>query len=286
MKSRTTTDTATGLHPWVKLTQARLEKAKPGLYDILLYPGPSRLNVLVSKAAIPRSMAIWDRLLKAVEASGFKVRMEREYPGRTVVTVDGEELPVRLREKVSRTEHVPTEAEKESMEQFHYLHGVPTWDYRPSGKLVLTIDYLNCHNQSVNEVTWSDSDKKRIEDRLGSVSNVLEEVSKDLKRRTALWEERERTMREEERRRQEAARLEAEEKKRIEQLERQAAAWTVACSIHQFVQAVRQEATRRRGAIEAGDPLGQWFQWAERHAASIDPVAVVLAGTSPGGNGS
>ncbi|HTU22443.1 MAG TPA: hypothetical protein VMG10_30665 [Gemmataceae bacterium] len=226
-------------------------------------------------------MAIWDRLLKAVEASGFKVRMEREYPGRTIVTVDDEELSVRLREKVSRTEHVPTEAEKERMERFKHLHGVPVWDHRPSGKLVLTIDYLNCHNQTVNQVTWTDNDKKRIEDRLDSVSNVLEEVAKDLKRRRALWEERERTMKEEERRRQEAARLEAEEKKRIEQLQRQASAWTVACSIRQFVQAVRQEAARRTGAIEPGGLLDDWLQWAERHAASIDPVAAVLAGTSP-----
>ncbi|HTU22444.1 MAG TPA: hypothetical protein VMG10_30670 [Gemmataceae bacterium] len=41
MKSRTTANGGTGLHPWVRLTQASLEKAKSGLYDILLYPGPS-----------------------------------------------------------------------------------------------------------------------------------------------------------------------------------------------------------------------------------------------------
>src|SRR5262249_8797307 len=123
-----------GLHPWVTFTQGSLDKAKPGLYDALVCPGPNRLNVLVSRAAIPRSMSIWDRLLKAVEASGFKVRMEREYPGRTIVTVDGEELSIRLREKVSRTEHVPTEAEKERTEQFNQLYRGPTWDHRPSGK--------------------------------------------------------------------------------------------------------------------------------------------------------
>lgn len=285
MKSRRTTNAGTGLHPWVTLTQGSLDKAKPGLYDALLCPGPNRLNVLVSRAAIPRSVLIWDRLLKAVEAGGFTVRMERDYPGRTIVTVDGEELSLRMREKMSRTERVPTGAEKQRMERFKHLHAVPTWDHRPSGKLVLTIDYVNCHNQTVNQVTWTDSVKMRIEVRLDSVCEHLIEVAKDLKRRRALWEERDRTMGEEERRRQEAAGLEAEEKKRVEKLQRQASAWTVACSIRQFVQAARQEATRRVGAVEPGGPLDEWLQWAERHAASIDPVAAVLAGMNPARNG-
>src|SRR5207302_487051 len=102
---------------------------------------------------------------------------------------------------------VPTEAEKERMERFNHLYSGQTWDHRPSGKLILTIDYLNCHNQTVNQVTWTDSDKKRIEDRLDSFSDVLGEVAKDLKRRRALSEERERTMKGEDRRRQDAARL-------------------------------------------------------------------------------
>lgn len=285
MKSRSAPTLEAGLHPWVKLTQASLERAKPGTCDALLHPGPNRLNVLVSKEAIPRSMLIWDRVLKAVGASGFKARMEGEYSARTIVTVDGLKLSLRLREKLSRTEHVPTDAEKERMERFKHLHGVPTWDQRPSGKLVFTIDLVNCHDQTVNQVTWTDTDKKPIEDRLDSVSDVLLETAKGLKRRMALWEERERTMRAEERGRQEAARLEAEEKARIAQLEKQASAWAVACSIRQFVLAVRQEAIRRTGAIEAAGPLDQWLQRAERHAASVDPVAAVLAGTNPAEGG-
>jgi hypothetical protein len=76
VKSRKTANGGTGLHPWVTLTQGSLENAKPSLHDPLVCPGPNRLNVLVSRAAISRSMLIWDRLLKAVEDGGFKVRME------------------------------------------------------------------------------------------------------------------------------------------------------------------------------------------------------------------
>lgn len=283
-KSRTTTEAATaatGLHPWVKMTQASLEKAKPGMYDVLLFAGIDHLNVQVSKEAIPRSMSIWDRLLKAMESSGFKVRKTKEYPARTVVTVDGEPLSIRLREIVSRNEHVPTAAERERMERLNLNHAGAAWDYRPSGRLVLTIDYVTIHKQLSNQVTWTETNKKRLEDRLDSFAGVLVGVANDLKRRRALWEERERIRKEEERQRQEAARILAEEKKRCEQLERQASAWTVAYSIRQFIQEVRQEATRRTGAIEAGGSLDLWLRWAEQHAATIDPVAIVLAGTSP-----
>ncbi len=47
-------------------------------------------------------MLIWDRILKAVEASKFKIRMEKEPPCRTIVTVDGEELNITLKEKSAR----------------------------------------------------------------------------------------------------------------------------------------------------------------------------------------
>jgi hypothetical protein len=50
------------------------------MYDVLLAPGIGRLNVEVSRETIPRSMLVWDRLLKSVEASGFKVRITKGYP--------------------------------------------------------------------------------------------------------------------------------------------------------------------------------------------------------------
>src|SRR4051794_11080235 len=64
---RTDTAVSSDLHPWVRRTQASLERAKPGLYDVLLHAGLSRLNIWVSKGAIDRSMSLWDTLLKQME---------------------------------------------------------------------------------------------------------------------------------------------------------------------------------------------------------------------------
>ncbi len=53
-----------------------LERAKPG-NDGLTHPEKiKRLNVCVGKESIQRAMLIWDRILKAIEASKFKIRTE------------------------------------------------------------------------------------------------------------------------------------------------------------------------------------------------------------------
>src|SRR5262245_49150904 len=98
METTTAADTSTEYHPWVVLTQACLERTKPGQDWLLRTDKINRLNVCVSKESIQRAMLIWDRILKAVEASEFKIRMEKEAPCRTIVTVDGEELNITLKE--------------------------------------------------------------------------------------------------------------------------------------------------------------------------------------------
>lgn len=275
MESTTNAATSTELHPWVVSTQACLERTKPGV-DGLLHPDKiKRLNVCVCNESIQRAMLIWDRILKAVEASKFKIRMEKEAPCRTIVRVDGEELSISLKEKSARSEHKPTAAEKREMERNRFFHDVPKWDYTPTGILVLSID----HEKS-NEHKWTDG-KKCIEDRLTSFAEVLVDVAKDIKESRARAEEWKRNWAEEQRLRQEAARLQAEENRRIEQLERQASSWRSACSIRGFIDAVRDEATCRSGAIRPGSSVDQWIQWAERHATSIDPVPSVVANLSP-----
>jgi hypothetical protein len=125
---------------------------------------------------------------------------------------------------------------------------------------------------TVNRRTWTDADKKRIEDRLASFGDVLADVIREIKQALARAEKRQRCWAEED------ARIQAEERKRVEELERQAAAWQVSCSIRQFIEAVRAEATRRTERIEPGSSLDHWIQWAERHANTLDPVGSVLAG--------
>ncbi|MEI7685087.1 MAG: SEC-C domain-containing protein [Planctomycetota bacterium] len=283
MDATANANTSTELHPWVVLTQACLERAKPNGDGLIHSAKVRRLNVCVGKESIQRAMHIWDRILKAVEASRFKIRMEKESPCRTIVTVDGEELSIGIKEKLARKEHVPTAEEIGLAKRYTHLFQPPKWDLRPSGNLVLTIDRKSCDDRTRNELKWTDSEKKRIEDRLTSFGDVLSDVAKHIKESRARAEEWEREREEERRIEREARRVRIEEKRRFKKFTKQLAAWRMARSMRGFIQAVREEATRRPEAIEPGSALDQWIHWAERHAAAIDPVGSVLAGAGRAG---
>jgi hypothetical protein len=275
------TKTATETHPWVALTRACFDKAAPDSNGLIWPLTTERLNVCVSRAAIPRAMEIMDRLLKALEEKGFALRMADGPPCRTVVTVDDQALSISLKEKTTRREHVPTPPERAKMEKYKYGHGVPTWDYHPSGTLVLSIDVINSRQELVNEVKWADGKRKRIDDRVAGIGDELPRMVREMKARWARAKAAHQAWEEELRRREEAARMQAKEAKRAKALKAQAAAWRQARSVRKLAQATREEAVRRHGEIEPDSPLDRWLRWVEGQADAIDPIPTILAGTSP-----
>jgi hypothetical protein len=136
---------------------------------------------------------------------------------------------------------------------------------------------VNCHRESVNQVTWADSDKKLIEERLSTVVDLLSKVVRDIKRKIAWSEQDAREREEKERQRQETIRREAQEMKLRDELEQQAKSFETACSLRRFVACVRDEEIARRGRIEPESSIGKWIEWASRHADRIDPVQAVMA---------
>lgn len=274
--------TLAGLHPWVSQTWRSLEATQHEYNGLVRPDGEQRLNVFVGRNSIKRSMMIWDQLLNVIEAKAFKFRTEEKFPFRTIVTVEGEPLSIVLREKTRRIERVPTAAELERRAKFPHLNSMQEWDYRPSGRIVLTIDFVNCHGESVNQVTWADGEKKRIEDRLETFADVLAKIVRDIKLKRTWAEQRNRDQEETLRKQQEAARRETEEKRRKEELVQQAKSFELACSLRRFIEAVRETAISSRGQGESDDSISQWIDWASSHANAIDPIPGVLTGiTSP-----
>lgn len=270
-------DELAGLHPWICRTWRSLDKSTHEYHGLLRPEGNQALNVQVGRESIKRSMLICDQLLKAIDAQGFKVRSEDKYPFRTIVSVDGVQLSIVLREKTCRREHVPTTEERARMQRYPHLYPAPEWEYCPSGRFVFKIDYVNCHRESVNQVTWADSDRKLIEERLGTVVDLFSKVVRDIKRKIAWSEQDARERQEKERQRHEFARREAEEQKQRSELEQQAKSFEAACSLRRLIGCVRDEATSRQGKIDAESPIGRWIEWASRHADTLDPVPVVMA---------
>jgi hypothetical protein len=138
------------------------------------------------------------------------------------------------------------------------------------------IDYVHSDKHKSNQVTWTDNDKRRIEDRLPSIVEVLTKVVMKMKKNWARGEEMQRQWAEERRQREEVARLQAEEEMRVGLLKKHVKFWEEASSIRRLVNAVREEAIRRQGGTEPGGPLEKWLQWAETQAEKNDPINSIL----------
>jgi hypothetical protein len=121
--------------------------------------------------------------------------------------------------------------------------------------------------------TWRDGKAARVEDRLNDVVvGLLVAVEKNRK-----WQEEERRREEQhllaERVRMEGKRLAEIERARVSDLERMTERWHKARRLSSFIDAVKEEATRRRSTIETDDGFARWLEWAAQHARSLDPLA-------------
>jgi hypothetical protein len=117
-------------------------------------------------------------LLDALEQAGHQVDWPAPHKEPLKVTVLGEFLPLLLSEVLERTAHKLTRSEALRQKREPWWRA-PSWDYEPSGHLVLTIEYgesLGVRRSS------SDGKKKRIEDILGQFLLSVEAVAKALKR--------------------------------------------------------------------------------------------------------
>jgi hypothetical protein len=193
-----------------------------------------------------------------MEALGWRVTIGGTNKKNTNVTIQGEEIPIAIEERVKRSEHILTPKEEREKARFSYSYA-PKWDYHPTGELSLRIKEYGGDGIRKN---CSDITQLRLEERLAEFLEIV--------RRFAAHELMERRQREREaqKRADEQARL-AElqaqleaEKRRVQDLEEEVGAWHKAKRIRAFVEAARQA----RRADES------WARWATEYANQIDPL--------------
>ena len=237
-------------HRLVVEARAELAKRKAGDKGLVEIGGP--LPISVAPAQVGRALRIMDEILKAAESSGFRVALNKERVPGAVFDVEGETFSVRLRERTVQSKHVPLPGER---------YG-PTFDYRPSGDLKLTI-----HDQWGGLRDWR-IDKKltKLEDHLSAFVPELVERARKILSNREYWARRE------EERRQRGNR-ELEEKQRIEELNAEVSQWHQSRRIREYVAAVREITTKRGKEIESGSELDRWLTWALRYAERLDPLS-------------
>jgi hypothetical protein len=256
-------------HPYVARAERSLRNARRNGSGILTPSAKICLDIQVGPSSLDRALRIMDGLIKALESRGINVSISEEGNRATSASVLGETLEFGIEETLNRRERELTKIQKKEKEKHAWLYDRPQYDYSPSGSLILKI---KVSEGSGYRRIWSDGKKQRLEDALNSFIVGLIKAAEAIKAERL---ERERWMRErqeEERKREEMARLRRKEEERLQSLDKQIAGWYKSKQIRAYIEAVRQAAIQKHGAIAEGSQLDQWLTWANQQADRFDPL--------------
>ncbi len=269
------------LHPLVKLTKERMERAKaenrrPILErDFSWMDGPQSLSITVSDGQSSRALGIFDALIKRIEAIGGKVEIKGrdDYRGGigTFVVIGGERITqIRLREKDKQVRHTDPTAKYEWNR--HRTELVPTgillFDKGPS---------------SWEKPMLIDTVKAKIEDRLAEliIGVVWEAGEKRIERRERENAERrraeaERIRKEKEaelkRRREEYEQRQVDEQARVDELVLHAKSWRKSRLVREYLDALCVAAGVDLNGVALDSPLADYLRWGFEQADRIDPL--------------
>jgi hypothetical protein len=176
-------DRPTTLHPLAAATEKALKKAKPDEEGFLATSGAGKFDTHVGPGSIDRVFLLIHAMLVAASERGHRLSSEADVR----IIVDEQPLAVRIYETKSKAPHIPTPAElkqqaKEDEWRSSYrsdgqsTHKVyRTWDYFPSGRLMLEISDPNQARWKSDPIVgrWRDRPARHLEDCLGDVMAAL-----------------------------------------------------------------------------------------------------------------
>lgn len=230
------------------------------------------LDITSSRSSIDRALRILNSLFKALDARNYPVSILREETGngsashKTIASVLGEKVAFGLREGYHLKKLDPNKGEQRAG---IFNETYPGNDYMPSGQFTLTItEYVGGDIRLV----WSDGKKQKLENCLNDfiVGLVRAAIGKRNWRLKREREERER--REREIRWYEEEQLRKKQEAELQALLQEAANWRNSNLIREYAKAVKENAVKQCGIIEAGSELDRWLEWATSAADRIDPL--------------
>jgi len=262
-------------HPFVARSTELLELCEPNDVGILESADKNCLDIRVSKTSLRRALRIMDALIKGLLERGFEVYQEKDS---FEVMIDGERLGFGISEEVVSKKTQPKDTDLDGYYQF----GHSRFDYVrvPSGKLCLTIHDRSYFYSDNFRKNWRDTKRKQLEDSLDAF--VI-----GLIKRAAKKKEYRQQKEEEERKRQEMARLREEERQRQADLNRKiqeertrvsnlitdAENHQKSMQIRDFVAAVEKEHRNGNAVYVNADEYESWATWARDQADRLDPLA-------------
>lgn len=213
----------------------------------------------VSKFEKERCMKILSLVYYAIEKLGgtinkdFSLQVRGEH-----VELEVEELKDQVKHELTKEEAKQLLEYEDRKKTFSYASkpNIRKYDYVYNGKLKIT-----CGNRKYIRET----DKIKIEDKLGDIIIKIYEQSEEVKSERLAREERARINREEEERKEKIRNAKKDEAQKIKELVNMAEDYKIACEIRNYVNAVSKQ-------DNLTNEIKEWIKWANKKANWFDPI--------------
>jgi hypothetical protein len=199
-----------------------------------------------------------DALIKALEATGQKVKPWESSKKRSCVLVNDEKILFRVKEGLRQVKLNPEEE-----------RSILAARYKPSGELRFRIWGDEPY---ATQREWTDSKGGPLERCLDQIFTGFFQAAVDRKAGRAGFEEAARLRAEEEQRAWEREQKRRRERERVEALRKDAVDWEEAQRLRNFVAATEKVARASGAGTVLGRPIPEWVAWAGSVAAALDPL--------------
>lgn len=201
------------------------------------------LDIKVARVNIPRALRFMDTLIKILRKRGHGIEMRND---KTCVLVDGQDIEIRLREKLR----------KEIVRGTYSDSTV----YKPNGLLAFQLG-------SYNDKEWKDG-KQTIEEMLSKIIAKIETVAQERKEWEIQWQKKQEIRAEEERIRKEYEKRKEKDLSDFKSVLLKSSRWHKAVNLRNYIDEVEAKAQAKDCLDE---DLKSWIIWARSKADWYDP---------------
>lgn len=213
----------------------------------------------ISKFEKDRCMKILSAIYYTIEELGGEVNKDFS------LTIRDEHVELEIEELKDQVKHELTKEEAKQLLEYEDRKKVFTYaskpnirkyDYVHNGKLKIT-----CGNRKYIRET----DKVKLEDKLGDIIIKLYEESEEVKIERLAREERERKYQEEEERKEKIRNAKKNEAQKVKKLLNLAEDYRIACEIRNYINAISSQ-------DNLSNEMKDWIKWANKKADWFDPI--------------
>lgn len=213
----------------------------------------------ISKFEKDRCMKILSTIYYAIEELGGKVNNDFSLIIREEhIKLEIEELKDQIKHELTKEEAKQLLEYEDRKKVFAYASkpNIRKYDYVHNGKLKITYG---------NRKYIRETDKIKLEDKLGDIIIKLYEQSEEVKIERLAREERERLYQEEEERKAKIRNAKKDEAQKVKQLINLVEDYRIACEIRNYINAISNQ-------NNLSDEMKDWIKWANKKADWFDPI--------------